>query len=152
MVLIRYGMVRFMVPPQPPVSVFRSLRVVPVASFSTCLTPSLRQAGQSALVRGWVCLCGRWKLYELMRAHTAKVIGLEMRRTCNTDASRVTGWTASMSSPYVGLPSGLCPGTRPRARACRLVLDSELGAAAVWCTLPVHLVDQRAIVDQRGRR
>jgi hypothetical protein len=40
--------------------------------------------------RGWVCLCGRWKLYELMRAHTAKVIGLEMRRTCNTDASRVT--------------------------------------------------------------
>jgi hypothetical protein len=75
---------------------------------------SLGQAGQSALVRGWVCLCGRWKLYELMRAHTAKVIGLEMRRTCNTDASRATGWTASMSSPYVGLPSGLCPGTRPR--------------------------------------
>jgi hypothetical protein len=69
-----------------------------------------------------------------------------MRRTCNTDASRATGWAASMSSPYVGLPSGLCSGTRPRARACRLVLDSELGAAAVWCTLLVHLVDQRAIV------
>jgi hypothetical protein len=65
---------------------------------------SLRRAGQSALVRGWVCLCGRWKLYELMRAHTANVIGLEMRRTCNMDASRATGWTASMSSPYVGLP------------------------------------------------
>jgi hypothetical protein len=85
----------------------------------------------------------------LLRAHTAKVIGLEMRRTCNTDASRATGWTASMSSPYVGLPSGLCPGTRPRARAGRLVLNSGLGAAAVWCTLPVHLVDQRAIVDRR---
>jgi hypothetical protein len=60
-----------------------------------------RQAGQSALVRGWVYLCGRWRLYVLLRAHTAKVIGLEMRRTCNTDASRATGWTASMSSPYV---------------------------------------------------
>jgi hypothetical protein len=32
---------------------------------------SLKQAGQSALVRGWCCLCGRWKLYELLRAHTA---------------------------------------------------------------------------------
>jgi hypothetical protein len=106
---------------------------------------SLRRAGQSALVRGWVCLCGRWKLHELS-AHTAKVIGLEMRRTCNTDASRATGWMASMSSPYVGLPSGLCPGTGHRARASRLALDSGLGAAAVWCTLPVHLVDQRASV------
>jgi hypothetical protein len=36
-----------------------------------------------------------------------------------------------------------------RARACRLVLDSGLGAAAVWCTLPVHQVDQRATVDRR---
>jgi hypothetical protein len=68
-----------------------------------------------------------------------------MRRTCNTDASGATGWTARMSSPYVGLPSGLCRGTRPRVRACRLVLDSGLGAAAVWCTIPVHLVDQRDV-------
>jgi hypothetical protein len=36
-----------------------------------------------------------------MRAHTAKVIGLEMRRTCNTDATRATGWTASMSDLVV---------------------------------------------------
>jgi hypothetical protein len=39
-----------------------------------------------------------------------------MRRTCkcNTDASRATGWTASMSSLYVGLPSGLCARERDR--------------------------------------
>jgi hypothetical protein len=71
--------------------------------------------------------------------------------SCNTNVSRATGWTASMSSPYVGLPSGLSPGTRPRARAFRLVLDSGLGAAAVRCRLSVHLVDQRAIVDQERK-
>jgi hypothetical protein len=49
----------------------------------------------------------------MLRAHIAKVIGLEMRRTYNMDASLATGWTVSMSSQYVGLPSGLCPGTRP---------------------------------------
>jgi hypothetical protein len=60
----------------PSVSVFRSLRSEG-GGFIQHLpdAQSLSQAGQSALVRGWVCLCGRWKLYELMRAHTAKVIG-----------------------------------------------------------------------------
>jgi hypothetical protein len=42
------------------------------------LDARIKQVGQSAPVRGWVCLCGRWRLYELLRAHIAKVIGLEM--------------------------------------------------------------------------
>jgi hypothetical protein len=79
-----------------------------VDSFSTCPTreASGRPVNQRLFEDGFACAaCGRWKLYELMRAHTAKVIGLEMRRTCNTDANRATGWTASMSSPCVGLPA-----------------------------------------------
>jgi hypothetical protein len=49
----------------------------------------LRQAGHSALVRAWVCLCGRWSLdwllaftlHRVARPHTdtAKVIGLNAR-------------------------------------------------------------------------
>jgi hypothetical protein len=58
-----------------------------------------------------------WRLYELLRAHTAKVIRLEMRRICNTDANRATGWTASMSSLYVGIGMvwyGMVPLLPPR--------------------------------------
>jgi hypothetical protein len=55
-----------------------------VASFSTCPTreASGRPVNQRLFEDGFAC--GRWKLYELMRTHTAKVIGLEMDiKICN---------------------------------------------------------------------
>jgi hypothetical protein len=67
---------------------------------------SLRRAGQSALVRGWVCLCGRWKLYELMRAHTAKVINI-LEGNVNLHLPHLTaGRARSLYTITIRIPSG----------------------------------------------
>jgi hypothetical protein len=58
----------------------------------------------------------------LARVEVARVVACphsQIHRAGNathlyTDASRAPGWTTSISSPYLGLSSGLCPGTRPR--------------------------------------
>jgi hypothetical protein len=89
--------------------------------------------------------------HESPRGRTVRVIVLEMQRTCDADASRATCWTMGISSPYVGLPSGLCPGTRLGVKAGRLLsnswfsdtaanidADGALGSGAIVATMRAH--------------
>jgi hypothetical protein len=79
-----------------------------------------------------------------------QIIKLEMRRICNTDATRATGWTAGMSSQYVGLSLGLCPGPEPEPVAWFWTLDVVLppSGAQSLCTWSISA---RSSIEERKK-